>query len=249
LANSIKGSSLASILITATSLLGSVPTTTALCSIVLSFANVTIGFAIPSNMVKTIASSLVKDGVVKRGYLGVSIGDLTNDTKEFYQNKSGALVMDVEEASPAAKAGLKRGDLIVAIDSKNISDSSDLRNKIGMLPPNTNISIKFIRDKKELITNATLKSIDESNPKAKDKDKEFFNGLSLQEVDGSVVVVSVEAGSKAAKKGFKINDSIIQVEDISITTIKELQSALSKNKGKKRVYVQRDNKTFLVICE
>jgi serine protease Do len=214
-----------------------------------SGGNVGIGFAIPSNMVKTIASSLVKDGVVKRGYLGVSIGDLTNDTKEFYQNKSGALVMDVEEASPAAKAGLKRGDLIVAIDSKNISDSSDLRNKIGMLPPNTNISIKFIRDKKELITNATLKSIDESNPKAKDKDKEFFNGLSLQEVDGSVVVVSVEAGSKAAKKGFKINDSIIQVEDISITTIKELQSALSKNKGKKRVYVQRDNKTFLVICE
>ena len=214
-----------------------------------SGGNVGIGFAIPSNMAKTISLALVTDGVVKRGYLGVSIGDITADLKEFYQNKSGALVMDIQKDSPADKAGLKRGDLIIEIDSKPVTDASDLRNKIGMMIPNTNISIRFIRDKKTLITNTTLITLDDKEVAVSNGDIKFFNGLKLKEADGSVVVVEVEPNSKAAKKGFKINDMVIQIENMPIASLKDLNKALETYKGKKRVYIQRDNRTFLVVCD
>lgn len=79
-----------------------------------------IGFAIPSNMVETIAKTLIEDGRVDRGYMGVSIGDLTSDLKEVYTNKEGALVLGTEENGPAAKAGIVRGDLIIKIDDIHI---------------------------------------------------------------------------------------------------------------------------------
>ena len=214
-----------------------------------SGGNVGIGFAIPSNMAKTIATSLVKDGVVKRGYLGVSIGDINTDAKEFYQNKNGALVMDVQSGSPAAKAGLKRGDLIIEIDSKPVIDASDLRNKIGMMVPNTNISIKYIRDKKTIVTNATLVTLDDEKVVATNGNFKLFKGLKVKEADGSVVVVEVEKGSNADKKGFRINDMIIQIENIPIATLEDLKKAVETYNGKKRVFVQRDNRTFLVVCD
>ncbi|MDY0327956.1 MAG: Do family serine endopeptidase [Arcobacteraceae bacterium] len=214
-----------------------------------SGGNVGIGFAIPSNMVKTISQALISDGVVKRGYLGVSIGDITADLKEFYLNKSGALVMDIQKDSPAQKAGLKRGDLIIEIDSKPVTDASDLRNKIGMMLPNTNISIRFIRDKKTLITNTTLTTLDDEKVAISNGDMKLFNGLKVKEADGSVVVVEVEPNSKAAKKGFVVNDMVIQIENMPIASLKDLNKALETYKGKKRVYIQRDNRTFLVVCD
>ncbi|QOG11587.1 Do family serine endopeptidase [Arcobacter sp. FWKO B] len=214
-----------------------------------SGGNVGIGFAIPSNMAKTIALALVTDGVVKRGYLGVSIGDVTADLKEFYQNKSGALVMDIQKDSPAQKAGLKRGDLIIEIDSKPVSDASDLRNRIGMMVPNTNISIKYIRDKKTLITNATLTKLDDDKVASVSGERNLFNGLKVKEADGSVVVIEVEPNSKAAQKGFRINDMIIQIENMPISSFKDLNKALETYKGKKRVYIQRNNTIMMVVCE
>ncbi|MGE4455902.1 MAG: Do family serine endopeptidase [Arcobacteraceae bacterium] len=214
-----------------------------------SGGNVGIGFAIPSNMAKSIATSLVKDGVVKRGYLGVSIGDINADAKDFYQNKNGALVMDVQSGSPAAKAGLKRGDLIIEIDSKPVLDASDLRNRIGMMVPNTNISIKYIRDKKTIVTNATLVTLDDEKVVATNGNFKLFKGLKVKEADGSVVVVEVEKGSNADKKGFRINDMIIQIENMPVATLEDLKKALEAYKGKKRVFVQRDSRTFLVVCD
>lgn len=214
-----------------------------------SGGNVGIGFAIPSNMAKSIATSLVKDGVVKRGYLGVSIGDINADAKDFYQNKNGALVMDVQGGSPAAKAGLKRGDLIIEIDSKPVLDASDLRNRIGMMVPNTNISIKYIRDKKTIVTNATLVTLDDEKVVATNGNFKLFKGLKVKEADGSVVVVEVEKGSNADKKGFRINDMIIQVENMPVATLDDLKKALEAYKGKKRVFVQRNSNVMMVICD
>ena len=84
-----------------------------------------IGFAIPSNMVKDIAQKLIKDGKITRGFIGVSIGNLTSDQKELYTNKQGALIMSVQDGSPAHKAGLKRGDLITKVNNKEIAWHND----------------------------------------------------------------------------------------------------------------------------
>ncbi|MFA6684738.1 MAG: PDZ domain-containing protein [Arcobacteraceae bacterium] len=179
----------------------------------------------------------------------MSIGDINADAKDFYQNKNGALVMDVQGGSPAAKAGLKRGDLIIEIDSKPVLDASDLRNRIGMMVPNTNISIKYIRDKKTIVTNATLVTLDDEKVVATNGNFKLFKGLKVKEADGSIVVVEVEKGSNADKKGFRINDMIIQVENMPVATLDDLKKALEAYKGKKRVFVQRNSNVMMVICD
>jgi len=157
--------------------------------------------------------------------------------------------MDVQGGSPAAKAGLKRGDLIIEIDSKPVLDASDLRNRIGMMVPNTNISIKYIRDKKTIVTNATLVTLDDEKVVATNGNFKLFKGLKVKEADGSIVVVEVEKGSNADKKGFRINDMIIQVENMPVATLDDLKKALEAYKGKKRVFVQRNSNVMMVICD
>jgi len=115
--------------------------------------------------------------------------------------------------------------------------------------PNTNISIKYIRDKKTIVTNATLVTLDDEKVVATNGNFKLFKGLKVKEADGSVVVVEVEKGSNADKKGFKINDMIIQIENIPVATLEDLKKAVETYKGKKRVFVQRDNRTFLVVCD
>ncbi len=211
-----------------------------------SGGNVGIGFAIPSNMAKTIATSLVKDGKVMRGYLGVSIGDVTGDLKEFYNNKKGAMVINVEDDTPAKKAGIKRGDLIVSVEDKVIKNANDLRNTVGFMAPRSKVKVVVIRDKKEktlLVTLGSLKSAVEIS-------NEGFNaleGLTLSEENSSIVITKVKENSKASQKGFKAGDIILQIEDIKIDSIATLKKALKLYEGAKRVWVQRGNSIYVTV--
>ncbi|WP_300719060.1 trypsin-like peptidase domain-containing protein, partial [uncultured Helicobacter sp.] len=111
-----------------------------------------IGFAIPSDMAKKIAKELIEKGSIKRGFLGVGIQDVSEDLKESYGDNSGAVVISLEPQSPAAKAGLMVWDLITYVNNKKVSSATELKNLIGMLPPNEKVTIKFIRDKQERVT-------------------------------------------------------------------------------------------------
>jgi serine protease Do len=107
-----------------------------------------IGFAIPSNMVKAVKDQLVTKGKVVRGYLGIHIQELTRALAQslHIEAKEGVLVADVSRNSPAAKAGLKRGDVIVAFNSRPISDPGQLRNLVAMTAPGTKVSLQVLRD-------------------------------------------------------------------------------------------------------
>jgi len=217
-----------------------------------------IGFAIPSNMVKQIAKTLIEKGEIQRGYLGVSIGDLTKNLKEVYDNDHGALILSVEENTPADKAGLKRGDLIIEIDGKTIKNANDLKNIVGSISPNTKIKIKFERDNKIKTKRIKLAKMP-GNSEFFGKTNGAIEGLELRNLDSEtkyrfsipsnlsgVLVVNVEEDSKAEKFGFKRGDIIIQVENYEIHNIKEFKMALRESKkAKKRVYVNR--KGFIVI--
>lgn len=221
-----------------------------------------IGFAIPIDMVKNVVQKLIADGKVTRGYLGVVIDDLKANLAKLYNKKSGALILDVANDTPAQKAGLKRGDLIYAINNKLIRDRKDLQNVIASFKPNETITLKLERDKKNIQLNITLGNraglvtSDANNGK-------FLGGLLLSEIDAKtirqfrlssnvkgVLIVNVEPNSKAEKVGFQPGDVIIQIEDIEIRSFADIQQAIRKyNKKDKRVYVNRYGQTILLAIK
>lgn len=123
-----------------------------------------IGFAIPTDMARSVMDSIIKSGKVVRGWLGVSIQDLTPDLAASLDIKetSGALISGVEKDSPADKAGLKRGDLITGVNGKKVADSTSLRNMISAAAPGTKVSVAIIRDGKKQAKTVTLGEYNES---------------------------------------------------------------------------------------
>ena len=209
--------------------------------------NVGIGFAIPSNMAKVIAKALIDTGKVSRGYVGVSIGDITPDLKKFYKDKKGAFVIDVQKDSPAYKAGIKRGDLIVGIDTQTIKNAADLRNKIGLKAPKSQVVIRYIRDGKEFFATVTLAQQDTQFLATKGGAR-VLDGLIVVEKDDTVIVQEVEQASKAHKKGFKKGDKIVQINQMDIHSLKDLKKALRIFKDKNKiVYFQRGGSIYYVV--
>ncbi|WP_169763851.1 Do family serine endopeptidase [Campylobacter mucosalis] len=209
-----------------------------------------IGFAIPSNMVKDIAKKLISDGKIERGYLGVMISDLTEEQKELYQNKVGALISSVEKGFPADMAGLKRGDLIVKINEHDIKGASDMKNFIGSLTPNQEIEVLFERGGKvnKIKVKLANVNIDAKSSKAETS----IDGLGItnlsdeirmrykiaKELTG-VFVTEVKDGSSAQEYGFEQGDVIIQVADDNISDVQSFVKAINAKKGKKLVWVSR----------
>ncbi|MCL4137634.1 UNVERIFIED_CONTAM: hypothetical protein GTU68_065535, partial [Idotea baltica] len=107
-----------------------------------------LGFAIPITMAKSVVSSLIKDGKVVRGWLGVAIQDLSSDLAESfgYEKANGALVGDVTRKSPADNAGVKSGDIIIEFNEKKVSNVERLRHMVAMVKPNTKVNAKIWRD-------------------------------------------------------------------------------------------------------
>ncbi|NLY04231.1 MAG: Do family serine endopeptidase [Campylobacter sp.] len=199
-----------------------------------------VGFAIASNMVKDIAGKLASNGKIERGYIGVMIADLTQEQKSLYDNKSGALIISTEVDMPAYKAGLKRGDLVIKANGKEIKDANELKNLIGLCEPNSKIDIEYIRSGKIYNTSIKLANADsELNLTENDGLKlsnitpEMRNKYGLSNDIEGVLILNVQNNSKASKIGFMPRDIILQVDDIEIKNINELNKALNKVKVEK----------------
>ncbi|WP_456452577.1 DegQ family serine endoprotease [Hydrogenimonas sp.] len=220
-----------------------------------------IGFAIPINMVQRVATQLIEHGKVEYGYLGVSISDLTPDLQKVYTHKAGAVVLNVEKETPAKKAGLKRGDLIVKVDDTPIEDASDLKNTIGALPPGKEVKLTVERNKKTKTVAVKLGHFPDSKMKI-EGDKGVVNGLTLQnltpqirnqlgipdDIEG-VIVSEVKADSEAAKAGFMPGDIIIQIEDMMIKSVGDVEKAMKRYSGKKRVYINRRGMIRILVVD
>jgi serine protease Do len=128
-----------------------------------SGGNIGIGFAIPVNMARNILLSLLENGTVDRGFLGVGINDLDQNLAESFGLKSrdGALVERVQEGSPADKAGLRRGDIILEVNGETVRDASTLRLKIAQMPPGTTVELGIMRDGEHRTEKVTLASLDD----------------------------------------------------------------------------------------
>lgn len=218
-----------------------------------SGGNVGIGFAIPSNMVTSIATSLIESGKFTRAYLGVNISDVSEDMTSFYNDNYGALVTGVEDNSPAANAGLKRGDLIIAVNGKKIESASELKNTIGAFAPKRVVNIKFLRDKKIDIVNVTLATMEN---KVVNGEFEYKN-MKLVQVNSShkqqlnitvngVLIVDIDQNSEAFEAGIRKNDIIIQVENNEIATLDDFKRATAADE-KKRFFIYRRGAIYAVV--
>ena len=221
-----------------------------------------IGFAIPVDMVKDVVAKLVSDGKVVRGYLGVVIAELEKDSKLVYKRKEGAVVLDISNDTPAAKYGLKRGDLIYSINGKAIKDRNSLQNTIASFKPNEKVNLGIERDGKDITLDiilgdrTTLIGVQsESNNllgglKLNNITNETIKRYRLSPDATGVLVTDVEPKSKAEKSGFLAGDIIVQIEDIEIKNFSNIETALKKyNERLKRIYVNRYGQTIMFVIQ
>lgn len=223
-----------------------------------SGGNVGIGFAIPINMVRDIKEQLTEFGEVKRGKLGVVIQDMTPELATAFGLKQveGAVVSQVVPNSPADKAGLKSGDVLVQVNGKPVADSADLRNIIGLLRAGQKVTLTALRNGREgnyvaLITPQEQKRVNGG------KITNRFDGavFGIIEEDGNlsdhfegIHVVSVALNSNAWQAGLRENDIILSVNRQQVRSFEEFKSALSKSKRGILLNIQRgEGGLFLLI--
>lgn len=207
-----------------------------------------IGFAIPSNIAKMVMDQIRTNGTIKRGYIGVGLQDIdSNLAQSFDLSKvEGALVIEVVKDSPADKAGLKQGDIILKFNQKPVENMGSLRSFVAMQKPGTKITLSIWRDKKmqdipvEIGTlNEAIESDSNSNPvnnslgiEVQTLTSEFAKSVHMQDQSG-VIVTKVDPTSPAAFVGIKKGAVILSVNNQKITSKEEYQKNLDATpKGK-----------------
>ena len=215
--------------------------------------NMGIGFAIPSNMAKSVMNSLIKYGKVVRGWLGVSIQEINQDlAKEFgATDTSGALVADVMEDSPAAKAKLQRGDIITAYNGIAIKDPTHLRSMVADTAPETTVTVTVLRDKHTKDVKMTVGELPKEMAQASRSDPGTGHGdhalagvtvEALSDRQGrqgrketGVVVSEVEPDSAADEAGLKAGDVIREINRKPVRTVQDFERLANDLEPKSRV--------------
>jgi serine protease Do len=143
-----------------------------------------VGFAVPANLARSVMDALIKHGKVVRGYLGISIQDVTPElAKQFHLAESkGALVSEVTERSAAEEAGIKSGDIITEFAGKSVPDSRQLKLMVGKTAPGTRVEVRLLRDGKEKDLKVTLKEMAEKQIAATPRGGKSAPGETLQGV-------------------------------------------------------------------
>lgn len=215
--------------------------------------NIGIGFSIPSNMAKSVMEQLLKDGRVRRGMLGINIQNISEDTAKALELKdtSGVLVSTVRAGSSAEKAGVKRGDIITAINGEKIEDSNVLRNKVAGTLPGSEIKLAITREGNQVELTATLDeyNVDGSgtaapvgqNPNAPNIQPQGGKlGLSLQPITPSVakqlginegeglVVTDVDQAGPSAEAGISRGDVVLEINRVAVKSVEDVQAALER---------------------
>ena len=227
-----------------------------------------IGFAIPINTAKTLLPELVSKGSVTRGYLGVNIQNITDDLAASLNLKStkGALVSEVMQGSPAEKAGVKRGDVIIACDGKEIADSHELAAFVAGLPVGKKVLLRVIRDGKETTLSVAIASLSahEAAPqKADEAPSPGKWGLQLQNLtpeaarqaglkpDQGVVVAAVRPGSPAEEGDVHAGDVVLEVNRQPVKNVEDMTAKMAKlgDKGQALLLIQRGKNTLYLVLK
>jgi serine protease Do len=227
-----------------------------------------IGFAIPISTAKNLLPELVSKGSVTRGYLGVNIQDVTPELAASLHIKEakGALVGDVMEGTPAEKAGIKRGDVIVAFNGREIKNSHELSPLVAATPVGKEVPVKIVRDGKELTVKVTTARMESKEPQEEKvaKASEGKWGLQFEELTAErgrelgiktghgVVITDVRPGSPAAEAALRAGDVVLEVNRHPVKSVDDMKEKLAKADPAKEgalLLVQRGENTFYVVLK
>jgi len=229
-----------------------------------------IGFAVPSNMAHKVMESLIKNGKVTRGWLGVSIQAMDDELAKHFGLKSseGVLVNEVMGDTPAAKGGVKEGDVIVAFDGKKTPDPTTLRNIVAETKVGKRVKMQVIREGKSKTLNIMVAEQPKNLAQAEkpemendtgtilkgvevqDMNEQIAQQLGLPKMTAGVVVTNVTVGTPAERAGLMSGDVILQVNNKRIRNIKDFRNAVesaSKKKGLLLLINRHGRKEFLGI--
>ncbi|WP_269932249.1 Do family serine endopeptidase [Aminobacter sp. HY435] len=227
-----------------------------------SGGNVGIAFAIPASTAKQVVADLMKDGSVQRGWLGVEIQPVTKDIAESLglTSEKGAIVAGAQDETPAKKAGITAGDIITAVDGKEVASPKELSRLIAGIAPGKSVDITVWRDGKSQDMKVTLGDLPGSDKQASaDQSQQSTEPSSLADLgltvtraeDGKgLVVTDVDPSSDAADRGIQAGDVITSVNSVAITSAADVGKALkqAEKAGRKAVLLQvsRDNSNRFV---
>ncbi|MDA8173252.1 MAG: Do family serine endopeptidase [Nitrospiraceae bacterium] len=233
-----------------------------------SGGNQGIGFAVPANMVRSIMDQLVKQGKVVRGWLGVSLQDLTPELSEKFEetgktkggdklSMDGALVSDISASGPAAQAGLRRGDVITGFAGKPVKDPASLKNMIAAATPGSEVGMTIIRNGMRYSIRARIGDLDSGPVRINaaaggQKYESAFSGLGVMDLTGDiskqlglgsdlngVVIIDVQDGTPAFDSGLKRGDIIKEIEKKPVRDISDFKRLAARTPA--------DEKTVLFL--
>ncbi|WP_281557549.1 DegQ family serine endoprotease [Thalassomonas sp. RHCl1] len=223
-----------------------------------------IGFAVPIDLAKSIARQLISSGKVIRGYLGIVIQDLSLALAESFEleNQDGILVSQVTQGSPADKAGLKQGDIIIAYQDKKVLDVGTFRNLVAMTAPGNKEALTIIRDGKSQVIKVEIGKQSKTQKTAAEIQSSEELGLHVESITPylarkydvnpgrGVVVTRIIPGSVAAMAGIESGSVILQVNRKDVDTAGEFKRAIDKSRSNKSVLllVEKDHQQrYLVL--
>jgi serine protease Do len=209
-----------------------------------------MGFAIPTQIVRPTVETLIRDGKVRHGRMGIGIADVTPENAKFFGDKAatGGVVTQVDADSPAAKAGLEIGDVITEIDGHKVNDAGELQVMVGQKQPGTKIELTILRDGKTMTLPITLEELGSRNAEGTSTSSEGSGkmrwGLGLanltpelrdqlqapRDIHGALIE-QVQPGSPADNAGLQQGDIILEVNRHKVQSAIDVQQALS-NVGK-----------------
>ena len=233
-----------------------------------------VGFAVPANMVNTVATSLVKTGKVVRGYLGVHIQNVTPALAESFKLKGnqGALVADVEPNAPAAKAGLKPGDVITKVDGVPVTDANQLTLAVTGKGPGTKVNLEVLRDGSTKEITATTGERPKSRNAGGEEELSQNDGEDTGVLDGvgvtdlnpearqqysipqrlqGAVITNVDPDSAAARAGLRQGDVILEINKKPVQSAQDAVALTSKTESKKTLLKlwSHGSTVFVVVDE
>ena len=240
-----------------------------------SGANAGVGFAIPANLARSVMERLITDGKIVRGYLGVGLQTVTPELAESFRlpDTAGALINGVLPNTPAAKAGMKAGDVIVDFNGKPVTDSAHLRLMVAQTPPKTSVSFKVLRDTKEKSFSVALAELPE-DPRASGQSNfqtEEENSTSAVTLEGvemadlnnqtrrqfgvpqrirGALVTRVDEDSSAAEAGLRPGSVIMEIGQHPVEDVESAVDVLRDTKGKRlRLWVYNQGATQYLSVE
>ena len=221
--------------------------------------NVGIGFAIPVNMTQEVMTQLIKHGEVHRGRLGILVQDLTPDLAKAFDIKEtqGAVISKVVKDSPAEHAGLMAGDVVISVNGKSVTTSSELRNSIGLLPVGETVTLDVIRDGKARTVKVTIAETVQDKLEGK-RINPRLQGATFGAIEEGnpdfghlkgIIVLDLVPGSPAWASGLRKDDVIVSVNRRTVTSLQEFQQAVRGSDRGLLLNIRRGNGALFILIQ